>query len=85
MSSKAPKDVRAIMLDGTAIQRAQRESWIKTLDRHERLGNPIVVWRDGKVVWIPAEEIVIPVTAPCDEGSKLDSTHPGCTDESEVV
>ncbi len=60
MSSKPPKDVRAILLEGTAIQRAQRESWIKTLDRHKRLGNPIVVWRDGKVVWIPAEEIVIP-------------------------
>ena len=64
MSSEAPKDVRAIMLDGTAIQRALRESWIKTLDRHKRLGNPIVVWRDGKVVWIPAEEIEIPDTEP---------------------
>jgi hypothetical protein len=60
MSEKEPKDVRAIMLDGTAIRRAHRESWIKTLDRHKRLGNPIVVWRDGKVVWIPAEEIRIP-------------------------
>jgi hypothetical protein len=60
MTSKDPKDVRAIMLDGTAVQRALRESWIKTLDRHKRLGNPIVVWRDGKVVWVPAEEIVIP-------------------------
>jgi hypothetical protein len=64
MSSKAPKDVRSIMLDGTAIQRAHRASWIKTLDRHKRLGNPIVVWRDGKVVWIPAEEIVIPDEIP---------------------
>ena len=25
---------------------------------------PIVVWRDGKVVWIPAEEIEIPNTEP---------------------
>ena len=60
MSTKAPKDLQAIMLDGTAIQRAHRESWIKTLDRHKRLGHPIVVWRDGKVVWIPAAEIRIP-------------------------
>jgi hypothetical protein len=59
MSAKEPKDVRAILLDGTAIQRAHRDSWIKTLDRHKRLGNSIVVWRDGKVVWIPAEEIQI--------------------------
>ena len=27
--------------------------------RHKRLGNPIAVWRDGKVVIIPPEEIVI--------------------------
>jgi hypothetical protein len=60
MSTKEPKDVRAIMLDGKAIQQAQRESWIKTLDRHKRLGHPIVVWRDGEVVWIPAAEIEIP-------------------------
>jgi hypothetical protein len=64
MSTKEVKDVRAIMLDGTAIQRALREAWINTLDRHKRLGNPIVVWRDGKVVWIPAEDIEIPDTEP---------------------
>ena len=27
--------------------------------RHKRLGNPIAVWRDGKIVIIPPEEIVI--------------------------
>ena len=64
MRPQASKDVRAIMLDGITIQRAQRESWIKSLDRHKRLGNPIVVWRDGKVVWIPPEEIQIPDEAP---------------------
>jgi hypothetical protein len=30
------------------------------LRMHKRLGNPIAVWRDGKVVIIPPEEIVIP-------------------------
>lgn len=53
-------DLHEILLDGTAVQRAFRQSWIKTLDRHKRFGNPIVVWQDGKVVWIPAEEIQIP-------------------------
>ena len=57
---KSANDIREMMLDGTAIQRAQRASWIKSLERHKRLGNPIVVWRDGVVVWIPAEEIRIP-------------------------
>ncbi len=67
MSQYEPIDIRSIMLDGTAIQRALRQSWIKVLDRHKRLGNPIVVWRDGKVVWIPAEDIRIP------EMSELDA------------
>jgi hypothetical protein len=26
---------------------------------HKRLGHSVVVWRDGKVVWIPAEEISV--------------------------
>lgn len=24
---------------------------------HKQTGNPMVVWRDGKVVWVPPEEI----------------------------
>ena len=30
------------------------------LRMHKRLGNPIAAWKDGKVVIIPPEEIVIP-------------------------
>jgi hypothetical protein len=60
MNSDEAKDVRAIMLDGRLIHQALREAWVKELIRHKRLGTPIVVWRDGKVVWIPAEEIEIP-------------------------
>jgi len=26
---------------------------------HKLLGNPIAIWRDDKVVWIPPEEIQI--------------------------
>jgi hypothetical protein len=36
------------------------------LRMHKRLGNPIATWKDGKVVIVPPEEIVIPtdVTEP---------------------
>jgi hypothetical protein len=60
MSADEPKDIEAIMLDGHRVHRALREAWVKDLIRHKRLGTPIVVWRDGQVVWIPAEEIEIP-------------------------
>jgi hypothetical protein len=26
---------------------------------HRRLGNPIAVWRDGRVVWIPPDQIPV--------------------------
>ncbi|MGP0066162.1 MAG: hypothetical protein ACLQGP_21495 [Isosphaeraceae bacterium] len=60
MSQDETKDVGQIMLDTDLVEHALREAGIKALMRHKRLGTPIVVWRDGKVVWIPAEEIEIP-------------------------
>lgn len=29
----------------------------RAIEDHRRAGNPIAVWRDGRVVWIPPEEI----------------------------
>ena len=39
-----------------ALQQAVQEA----LQRHKRDGNPVAVWRDGRVVWIPPEEIPAP-------------------------
>jgi hypothetical protein len=54
-----PRAVRAMRL---AVRRA--------LIQHKRDGDPVVVWEDGRVRWIPADEIVIPdieeVEAPTD-------------------
>ncbi len=60
MSTDKPKDVRAIMLETDLVEKALRKAVTEALIRHKRLGTPIVVWRDDKVVWIPAEEIEIP-------------------------
>ena len=38
-----------------ALARGVREALL----RHKRAGNPIVVWRDGQIVWIPPEEIIV--------------------------
>ncbi len=37
------------------LQKAVREA----LSMHKRLGNSIAIWRDGQVVIVPPEEIVI--------------------------
>jgi len=61
--SKQPKDIltndyfatNAIEI-GEVFQQAVNDA----LRMHKSLGNPIAVWRDGKVVIIPPEEINVP-------------------------
>lgn len=40
-----------------------QEAVRKALLVHKRLGNPIAVWRDGRVVLVPPEEIDVPEEA----------------------
>lgn len=42
-----------------ALDRAERSARLK----HKQLGVPIVVWRDGQVVEIPPDEIVVDTPA----------------------
>jgi hypothetical protein len=41
---------------GKVLQRAVNHALLM----HKRIGNPIATWKDGKVVIIPPEEIVVP-------------------------
>jgi hypothetical protein len=45
------------MRDSEGIAKAMEEAIRDTVREHKLLGYPIVVWQDGKVVWIPPEEI----------------------------
>jgi hypothetical protein len=42
------------------IERILRRAVRHALKLHKALGNPIAVWEDGKVVMVPADEIIIP-------------------------
>lgn len=46
-----------MMRDGTEIDEAMQRAVREALLRHKKLGNSIAVWRDGKVVIVPPEEI----------------------------
>jgi len=46
-----------LFLDGREIDAALERAVKEALRRHKKLGNPVVVWRDGRVVEIPPEEI----------------------------
>jgi hypothetical protein len=42
-----------------AIELVLQEGVRRALTIHKRLGNSIAIWKDGKVVIVPPEEIVI--------------------------
>ena len=50
---------------GEILQRAVNHALLM----HKRLGNPIATWKDGKVVIIPPEEIMV------DDVNTLDAHH----------
>jgi hypothetical protein len=57
--------------DGRAIDRALREAVREALLRHKKLGESIVIWKDGKVVWVPPEEIEVADLDADDQGSEV--------------
>ena len=46
-----------LVCDGETIDRALRDGVRAALVRHAKLGQSIVVWRDGRVAIVPPEEI----------------------------
>jgi hypothetical protein len=59
MEGPRRRDVVEIFREGTAVDRALRKAVREALLRHKLLGQSVVVWRDGKVVRVPPEEIVV--------------------------
>jgi hypothetical protein len=52
--------------DHGRIERALQGAVRQALRRHQEAGYPVATWRDGRVVWVPAEEI--PMAAPDEVG-----------------
>lgn len=59
LQSLDPVDMAGLMAETDAVAAALRQSVRDALLQHKRAGLPIVSWRDGGVVWIPADEIVV--------------------------
>jgi hypothetical protein len=56
-SSSSDDPLGERLRDTKLIQRALARAVREALLRHKQAGNPIAVWRDGRVVWIAAEDI----------------------------
>ena len=50
-----------------AVEASVKRGVRRALIEHKQRGAPIVDWRDNQVVWVPANEVVIP-DEPSEEG-----------------
>jgi hypothetical protein len=57
MSQEREKSIDELFEESTPIEEALRSAVQKALLRHKKLGNPIAVWENSKLVWIPPEKI----------------------------
>ena len=60
MSTNIRLTERLFIDHGKDIEKVLQRGVNHALLMHKRLGNPIATWKDGKVVIVPPEEIVIP-------------------------
>lgn len=49
---------RSIRLINIKAEKALKKAVAKTIQDHARTGDPIVIWRHGKVVWVPAKQLL---------------------------
>lgn len=50
-------DVSAAVRNEPAMRSAIQRATLEARQRHKQAGLPVAEWRDGKVVWVPADQI----------------------------
>jgi hypothetical protein len=49
--------IEEALSDRERLTKAMAAGVREALKKHKQAGNPVVVWRDGKMVWLKPEEI----------------------------
>jgi len=49
---------RSIRLMNVKAEKALKKAVAKTIQEHARTGDPVVIWRNGRVTWIPAKKLL---------------------------
>lgn len=57
MKARKPVNIARVFDDGRRIDAAVQRAVSAARQRHKQAGRAVPEWRDGKVVWIPAEKI----------------------------
>jgi hypothetical protein len=58
MKEQPQRSLAELLADHTLINEAISRAVQQAVLDHARAGRPVATWRDGKVVWIPPEEIL---------------------------
>lgn len=64
MTRRADKDIESIIMDGDIPNRAMVATQRAVILEHRLRGLPLVLWRDGKVVEVPADSVELPEADP---------------------
>lgn len=59
MTEAIRKDIKKIFSEGTEIDEAIKKAVKEAVLRHKQAGNPIVVMKDGKMVWLKPKDIQV--------------------------
>ena len=57
MAGKPEKDIARIFREGTLIDEAICWAGREAVRQHKEKGLPLVIWRDGQIVWVSPEEL----------------------------
>ncbi len=49
---------RSVHLLNVKAEKAMKEAVVETIQDHARTGDPVVIWRNGKVTWVPAKQLL---------------------------
>lgn len=63
MKNGKSENLKRLAQETADVEAAARRAARKALQDHKRTGHPIVVFSDGEVRWIPADEIRVPPVA----------------------
>ncbi|MEI8372511.1 MAG: hypothetical protein WCJ35_06725 [Planctomycetota bacterium] len=57
MANERHRNIRQLFREGTPIDSAMNAAVRDAVLQHKQKGLPLVVWRDGKVAWIPPDDL----------------------------
>ncbi|MDP3703116.1 MAG: hypothetical protein Q8R78_01835 [Candidatus Omnitrophota bacterium] len=49
---------RSVHLISLKAEKAMKKAVANTIQDHTRTRDPVAIWRDGKVVWVPAKKLL---------------------------